>query len=377
MSKKQFRYYLIVAIFSVLSYFGIITVDTWTSVRFPTPLHPTEFYANQMRDDLRSTITGAMKQAEKSIVLMIYSLTDHQVINALNQKANEGIDVLVVCDSKASSSAFPRLSPKVKISKQRPKGLMHQKILVVDGDRTWVGSANMTTESLRMHGNLMIGIHDQEMGRYIHKKALHMDKEYPHQTFAIGDHSVEFYFLPDDKNGAERIMSLIKQARKSLKIAMFTWTHNELAEAVIAAHKRGVQVEVVMDRYSGRGASRTVVDMLRKEKIPVSFSQGQSLLHYKMMVVDDETIVNGSANWTKAAFTQNNDCFMVMKKLSPSEQKTLTALWELIRDEAISTDHFLDEEQRWGAAAIDPLMITTAPHFWIPLRNELHKSLFF
>ena len=41
---------------------------------------------------------------------------------------------------------------------------MHRKVLLVDGEEVWLGSANMTRDSLRMHGNLMVGIKDPAVG---------------------------------------------------------------------------------------------------------------------------------------------------------------------------------------------------------------------
>lgn len=336
MNRKKLRSLILASVCAVLVYFGLNLIDAYTSVREPTAAHPTEIYANHLRDDLRMTFVRAIDQAEKSVILTIYSLTDNRIIHALNKKADEGVEVVLVCDSKASKGAFSRLSKKIHLLKQRPKGLMHQKILVIDGIKSWIGSANMTTESLRLHGNLVIGAYDQKLAAFSTEKALHMDQMLPHLNFKLGAQNADFYFLPDAKQGLEKLTSMINTAKKTIKVAMFTWTHQDLAHAIVEARKRGIQVEVIMDHYSGNGASRQVVQILNEGKVPVAFSQGQSLLHYKMMIVDDQTLVNGSANWTQAAFSQNNDCFLVLYDLDSTQKKTLQALWQVIKDDSVA-----------------------------------------
>lgn len=75
-----------------LLFFGFV----WVSDHFPTeasarPLHaehPTELYANQINDDLRQIYVASIREAKESIFLIIYSLSDAQVIKALRQQAD-------------------------------------------------------------------------------------------------------------------------------------------------------------------------------------------------------------------------------------------------------------------------------------------------
>ena len=111
---------------------------------------------------------------------------------------------------------------------------------------------------------------------------------------------------------------------------MFTWTRTDLAKEVIAAADRGLTTEVVIDHYSGKGASRYIVELLKNSNVAVRLSRGGPLLHYKFLQIDNTTLVSGSANWTKAAFTQNDDCFIVIHNLTEEQNQKLNALWEVI-----------------------------------------------
>lgn len=299
-----------------------------------------DLYANQSSDNLTKIYSDAINSAKDSVLLLVYSITDPTIIKALRTKAESGIPVHVITDAKTSPGIEDRLGPKVSLLKRYGDGLMHMKILVTDHKDILLGSANMTSESLKMHGNLVTGINSPAMAEVIERKAemLRYDGSGAYigqHDFDIGGQQVELWFLPDNHAAIYRIQRLIDNAKKTIRIAMFTWTRRDLAYAVINAHKRGVDVEVVIDYNAGRGAGVTIVDILKKNGITVHLSRGGPLLHHKFMYVDSNILVNGSANWTRAAFKQNNDCFIILNELTSTQQQSLNNLWKLIFDDSL------------------------------------------
>ncbi|CCB86754.1 putative uncharacterized protein [Parachlamydia acanthamoebae UV-7] len=305
------------------------------SVDLPEPGQNVKIYANQVRDDLQLTFCTAISQAKKSIVLIIYSLQDQKILHALQKKANEGVRVKIFCDVGVRNSIMYQLGPHVEMVKIESKKLMHQKILLIDEEQIWIGSSNMTTDSLRMYGNLVVGMVHPEFAGLILRKVDEFSpnahrKAIPKQTFAVGKQRVEFWFLPDNPEADKHLIQLINQAQKDIRIAMYTWTHRELALAVIHAFKRGVHVEVVIDAKAGKGAGAAIVKLLKQEKIPASLSLPGPMLHHKFAYIDHKILVNGSTNWTKGAFADNDDCFMVIYDLSVEQQAKMDALWDVI-----------------------------------------------
>jgi phosphatidylserine/phosphatidylglycerophosphate/cardiolipin synthase-like enzyme len=116
---------------------------------------------------------------------------------------------------------------------------------------------------------------------------------------------------------------------------MFTWTRRDLASSVVAASRRGVDVEVVIDYNAGRGAGAEIVRLLKQGGVTVHLSRGGPLLHHKFLYIDGSVLVNGSANWTRAAFRQNNDCFIVIKELNDEQRNQLDALWTNIFNDSL------------------------------------------
>lgn len=315
--------------------------NSFTDNRLPTVNQPVSLYANQMQDDLRIILSRAIESANKSVSLVIYALTDEKVISTLRKKSEEGVNVRVVCDAKASPYVVKKLGNKIDVVRRFSPGLMHQKILVIDNEQVWIGSANMTGESLRTHGNLVTAINCPELAKLLVEKAESMpeyDKgpKFSHKEFLLNDQLIELWLLPDDSRAVKRLIKLIDNAQKTIRVAMFTWTRFDLANAVIAAKRRGVNVQVVIDHNSGKGASSKVVDLLARSRISPRLSTGYALLHHKFLYIDSKILVNGSANWTKAAFTQNDDCFIILHDLTQPQQQLLDSLWDVIQAESKS-----------------------------------------
>ena len=339
--KKSSLTTLILILLTTLFKLGDSLYTESLPTELPSSQAPLLFYANQQKDDLSKLYIESIKSAKQSVTLVIYSLLDQRIIAALRQKANEGVKVYIVCDAKASVGISRKL-PEATIVKRLGKGLMHQKILIIDNQRTLIGSANMTHSSLQVHGNLVMGLDNAALAKVMNDKAHSMDDEgnsipLKKQVTHLNGQTVELWELPDTgKEAIERVLQLLRSAKKSIRVAMFTWTRKDFTQELINAKLRGVKVEAVIDRYSGKGASAKVVQQLLKAKIAANFNTTQGLLHYKFAYIDENIVINGSTNWTEAAFKSNDDLFLVIYPLTIEQKNKLNQLWKVIWKESAS-----------------------------------------
>ena len=233
------------------------------ATQLPSTDQPVALYSNQSNDDLSHIYLNAIRNAKQSVVMVIYSLIDPRIISALQEKCNEGVPVHIVCDAKASLGITRKLAG-ASIIKRIGQGLMHQKILIIDQKKILLGSANMTQDSLCTHGNLVVALDHANLAEVMTAKAKSMDDEgnfipLMHQQFKAGSQNVELWELPDDSQAISKVIQLLRSAKKSIRVAMFTWTRRDFTQELIEAKKRGVKVEAVIDRCSGKGASAKIV----------------------------------------------------------------------------------------------------------------------
>lgn len=325
-------------LFLLLLWFLISKIDLSTIL--PSPALPKEesranFFSNQSYSNLKSTYLQALNSAEKSILVLIYSLRDHAIINVLNKQAKKGINVTVICDAEASQDVSNQLNSNVKVHYQSGVGIMHLKLLVIDSDQVYIGSANLTGKSLGSHGNLVVGLSSPVMANAIQQLADSMVnpsiKAPASVSVQLPQQQIELWFLPSSgKTAYHRLMNLLYGAKSSLRIAMYTLTHPQLIEAIVDARDRGVNVEVVLDRTQAQDQGNVGYRKLMDAGIKVGLSTSDDLLHYKMAWIDESILVNGSANWTISAFNRNNECFLVINPLDAKQNEVIKGLWQTI-----------------------------------------------
>jgi cardiolipin synthase A/B len=118
--------------------------------------------------------------------------------------------------------------------------------------------------------------------------------------------------LPDDS--ARPIVDAIHAAEKSIRVKMFVFSDPELLKAIIAAHHRGVKVQIMLNpaRRDGKEENQESRQLLRKAGIDVIDSNPAfDLTHEKSMVIDDKTAFVKSLNWDTKNLTETRDYAVV------------------------------------------------------------------
>ncbi len=320
--------------FRILLVSGIFFLYAWLILRasqvpLPDSSRSLLLYSNQTRHDIKRIYCQALRQATQAIFLSFYGISDPEIIHILSQKAKEELAVRVEYDACASVKLRKILPDSIQLSAPKLQGLMHRKIAVFDHERVLLGSANLTTTSLRHHANLVLGLYSPSLATYLE------NPESSFCTFQIEDQQGEFFLLPDGL-ALKRLLDTIHQAKRKIMIAMFTLTHPAIADALIQARRRKVDITIAVDYYTAKGASRKALESMEGEGIRIYLSQGRELLHHKWAVIDDAIFAMGSANWTKAAFSKNRDFLLFLYPLKKNQLQFFKKLWKIIESESES-----------------------------------------
>jgi len=118
--------------------------------------------------------------------------------------------------------------------------------------------------------------------------------------------------LPDDSS--KPIVDAIRAAAKSLRIKMFVFSDPALLAAVVAAHRRGVNVRVMLNpaRRGGESENEPTREKLVQAGIDVmDANPAFAVTHEKSMVVDEATAVVKSLNWARKNLTRTRDYAVV------------------------------------------------------------------
>ena len=123
----------------------------------------------------------------------------------------------------------------------------------------------------------------------------------------------------------EAVVQALDGARTSVLVQAYSFTSRLIADALISAWRRGVRVEAILDKSDlhGKGA---LTDYLAESGLPVSIDSAHAIAHNKVMVIDSETVITGSFNFTVAAEKSNAENMLVIQDKSLAEQ--YTANWQ-------------------------------------------------
>src|ERR1039458_436265 len=124
-----------------------------------------------------------------------------------------------------------------------------------------------------------------------------------------GAGKLEVAFSP--KGGSTAlVLKVIHSAKTSIRVLAYSFTSAPIAKALVGAHKRGVDVQVVVDK-SQRSAKYTSATFIANAGIPTRIDSKHAIAHNKVIIVDGRTVQQGSFNYTKAAEESNGENVLV------------------------------------------------------------------
>jgi phosphatidylserine/phosphatidylglycerophosphate/cardiolipin synthase-like enzyme len=126
------------------------------------------------------------------------------------------------------------------------------------------------------------------------------------------DHSpVQVYFSPQG-GCTEAIVGELNNAKSEILVQAYSFTSQPIAKALVEAHKRGVRTEIILDK-SQRGEKYSAADFTAHMGVPTYIDSVHGIAHNKIMIIDQETVITGSFNFTKAAEERNAENILIIK----------------------------------------------------------------
>ena len=123
-----------------------------------------------------------------------------------------------------------------------------------------------------------------------------------------------------------KVILLIQAARGNIDILMYEWKWyghesaggvQKLNLALVAAARRGVKVRALLNIESMGHAITKIngrtLSFLQRYGMEAKMGQFGGVVHAKMMIIDDEVLVLGSHNYTKSAFSRNQEASIIVK----------------------------------------------------------------
>ena len=292
----------------------------WYSVYFTEPTSPT---ATSYRGGIDESLAAAIDLARISVDVAIYDLNLWSVRDALIAAHRRGVEVRMVTDSdNMDEMEIQELKEAgIEVLGDRKEGLMHHKFVIIDRTEVWAGSLNFTTGGGYLDNNNLIRLRSSKLAEdYTYEfEQMFVNAHFgpiktagtPHPTLTVNGSLIEVYFSPEDGT-LDHLLSAINAARESIYFMAYSFTSDELADALIERANSGVTVSGVFDKDQYHSNSGTEFDRLVNAGLEVHLDGNPRLMHHKVIIIDQQTVITGSYNFSNNAEHTNDENTLII-----------------------------------------------------------------
>ena len=268
-------------------------------------------------------LLDAINNAQKSVYLEMYLLTDKKIISALEDAAHRSLDVRVMLEthpygggSVSPTSTLDKLQAAgVKTEAASPDfALTHEKGMVIDSNTAYIMTSNFTLAALG-------GSSSTKNREYDIIDKNQQDVQGVIDIFnADWNRTTAQYNAPNlvvsPDNSRNDFKSLIASAQKTLIIEAEEMQDSDIEQALVSAAQHGVQVQVILPKGTssdsgGSDSNNSGIDTIKQGGVQVK-EDSQYYMHAKIIVVDGQKAFVGSENISTSSLDHNRELGLII-----------------------------------------------------------------
>ena len=297
-------------------------------VYFTDPDYPDDPTSHE--GGLDRTLAADIARAQSTVDVAAYRFDLERVADALLEAHELGVRVRMVTEAdNADEPAVRQLQGAgIKVVEDDRDALMHHKFVVIDEAIVWTGSWNLTESGTYLNNNNAVRIVSEHLAENYTAEFEEMfvdqvfgggtSAETPYPSVVVGDGDnergvrVENYFAPEDAV-TERLLALVGEAQDSIRFLAFVFTDDRLGEAMIAQEGAGLTVQGVFEERNADLEYSEFGPMYRRDRrMDVRLDGNVYMMHHKVIILDEETVILGSFNFSRSADERNDENVLVI-----------------------------------------------------------------
>ncbi len=204
---------------------------------------------------------------------------------------------------------------------------MHNKFVVFDEKKVWLGSVNMSRTEIgsEYNANTVLVVNSPEIADIYNREFKQMfdgerfsrkkvSSARPDYIYTDGT-EISVFFSPQDNTKDMAIVPFIRNAKKSINVGMFFLTDETVAEELAkAAKERNVKVRVIVDALAARSSSSApLIKWMRRRGVEILIETWGGKMHMKTATADGKHTLMGSMNWSVSGEVDNDENTIVIR----------------------------------------------------------------
>jgi phosphatidylserine/phosphatidylglycerophosphate/cardiolipin synthase-like enzyme len=282
-------------------------------------------------------LAAAINTVQRTLDIAAFEFNNLVLTQAILDAKQRGVQVRIVTDDEhgindtADTSLAQFSSAGIPIvDDDRPGSLMHDKFMILDSTVVWTGSWNYTMNDTYRNNNSALALRSQnivanyqaefnemfEQGRFGPRSPSNT----PNVSFTQNGTPIQVYFASEDEV-VTAIVTTLNQARRSIKFMAFSFTLSDLGVSLATKASNGVQVQGIFET-TGSETRFSQLTPLFCAGLTVRQDGNPFVLHHKVFIIDDTTVIVGSFNFSAGARDSNDENLLIITDRDLAAQYT-------------------------------------------------------
>jgi phosphatidylserine/phosphatidylglycerophosphate/cardiolipin synthase-like enzyme len=280
---------------------------------------------------------------QRTLDIVAYEFNSPALTQAVLDAKARGIRVRVVTDNEAGlnddrTTLNQLVAAGIPVVTDERSALMHNKFMILDGEIVVTGSWNFTINDTYRNNNNVLILRSQAVvtGYQAEFDEMFIEGRFgptsPANTvrpsFTQDGIPVQLYFGPED-DPMDAMIEAVANAQDNIRFMTFSFTHDGLTDALLNRASGGLDIAGIFET-TGSMTQYAALPPLACAGIAVRQDGNPFVLHHKVFIIDNTTVVTGSFNFSANA-TNSNDENMV-----------------IISDPALASQYLAEWTRRWN-----------------------------
>ncbi len=297
-------------------------------------------------------LAAALAGVQTTLDIAAYEFNNPVLTQAVLDAKARGVRVRIVSDDDdglgdANTTLHQFEAANIPVVTDDRGDLMHDKFMILDSNEVWTGSWNYTiNDTYRNNNNALVLRSQRAVQNYqIEFNEMFAEGQFgprsrantPNPAFNQDGVPLAIYFAPEDEV-VPAMIDALNSADESIRFLAFSFTLDDVAQAMLARAVDGVDVAGIFET-TGSETRFSELTPLFCAGLEVRQDGNPYVLHHKVFIIDNETVITGSFNFSASA-TESNDENLI-----------------IIQDADLAAQYLAEFDRRW-AEAVRPTRLT-------------------
>lgn len=288
----------------------------------------------------------------RTLDIVAYEFNSPALTQAVLDAKARGVRVRVVSDNEdglgdAATTLTQLQRAGIPVVTDERHALMHNKFMILDSATVVTGSWNFTINDTYRNNNNALILRSQNAVANFQAEFNEMfvdgrfgptsPRNTPNTAFTQDGIAIEMYLGPED-DPMNAVTAAVRAAQQRVRFMAFSFTYDPLEQALLEEAARGLDVQGIFET-TGSGTQYSAMTPLLCAGVPVRRDGNPFVLHHKVFIVDDTTVITGSFNFSSNATDSNDENLIIL------------------RDPLLAAQYLAEYDRRW-AEAITPADVT-------------------